>query len=272
MLPTEKTKPKLEGMHEPIMLYGTNKIGKSTFCAQAPNALFLATEPGLDHLESYQHPILLWEDIQNVCKLLKEQTHSFSPIVIDTIDNAYMFCSTYICQKLNIKHPADLPMGKGWGMLNNELYRVLNKLALLGHGLIMVSHSQIQEIKTKNGSVYNQITPMLPPKARKLLCGLANYILYCDMESIENEKGETQTRRVLRTKPTAQYVAGDRSGNLPETLPLDYDIFMAAREEAILKKAKQNGNGFQTEPKTKTEPTAKPGPRSLKPQNMKETV
>lgn len=250
MLPTEKKKPQLESMHEPIMIYGTNKIGKSTFCAQAPNALFLATEPGLDHLEVFSYPILVWEDLQNACKLLKEQKHSFSPIVIDTIDNAYMFCSAYICQKLNIKHPADLPMGKGWGLLNNELYRVLNKLALLGHGLIMVSHSQVQQIKNKNGSDYSQITPMLPPKARKLLCGLSNYILYCDMENNEDEKGETQNRRVIRTKPTAQYVAGDRSGALPETLPLDYDIFMAAREEAILKNAKRNGNEFNTKKET----------------------
>jgi hypothetical protein len=33
---------------------------------------------------------------------------------------------------------------------------------------------------------------------------------------------------VLRTKPAKHYEAGDRTGRLPETLPLDYAAFTAA--------------------------------------------
>ena len=34
--------------------------------------------------------------------------------------------------------------------------------------------------------------------------------------------------RVMRTKPHPTYEAGDRTGRLPEQLPLDYDAFVKA--------------------------------------------
>ncbi len=40
--------------------------------------------------------------------------------------------------------------------------------------------------------------------------------------------GNIVVERVLRTKPHPTYEAGDRTGRLPELLPLDYSAFNAA--------------------------------------------
>ena len=58
--PTAKTPPKCSLSDVSILLYGPSKIGKSTFASQAPDAIFLATEPGLNALEVYQQPIRNW--------------------------------------------------------------------------------------------------------------------------------------------------------------------------------------------------------------------
>jgi hypothetical protein len=40
-------------------------------------------------------------------------------------------------------------------------------------------------------------------------------------------------RRVIRTKPSLYYEAGDRTGRLPETLDLDFSKFYAAFNMAV---------------------------------------
>jgi hypothetical protein len=39
-------------------------------------------------------------------------------------------------------------------------------------------------------------------------------------------------RRVMRTKPSPYFEAGDRTGRLPETIELDFDAFLAAFQAA----------------------------------------
>ena len=53
-------------------------------------------------------------------------------------------------------------------------------------------------------------------------------ILYCDTVPRKDAAGNVTIERVMRTKPNPTYEAGDRTGRLPEMLPLDYDAFVKA--------------------------------------------
>jgi len=196
-------------------------------CAQADSALFLATEPGLNHLEVYQQPISTWDELLVAAKEIAEGKHAFRTIVIDTVDNAYRMCAEYICRKHEVEHESDLEYGKGYALVNAEFHRVLNKLALLPYGLFLVSHSQEKEIETRTGK-YTKVVPTLPDKARKLVLGLVDIILFCDLEPTTSVDGKPAYRRVLRTKPSITYEAGDRTGRLPEVLDLNFAAFAAA--------------------------------------------
>jgi len=55
-------------------------------------------------------------------------------------------------------------------------------------------------------------------------------VLFCDVEPTRTEDGKISYKRVMRCKPSAEYEAGDRTGRLPETLPLDYEAFRKAFE------------------------------------------
>lgn len=212
------------------LIYGPSKIGKSTFASQANKVIFLATEPGLNALSTYQIKIESWNDMLKACALLAKEKHEFETIVIDTIDIAYDLCLEHVCRGLKgkdgrpVTHPSDLGYGKGWQAVNSEFKRVLTRLAMLPFGLILISHSKVQEIETRTGK-FDKIVPTCGNA--KMVLAMADMVLFADMDVVKS-KHNLSHKRVLRTKPTVTYDAGDRTGRLPETIPLDYQSFVEA--------------------------------------------
>lgn len=227
MLPTQKTTPKESLSSYTMLIYGPIKIGKTTWCSQAENALFLATEPGNNALSLYSADITCWDDLLSVCAEIAEGDHKFKTIILDTIDNAYRFCTDYVCKKHKIDHPSDMGYGRGHALIFNEFQRVLNKLAFLPYGLVFVSHSTQREIETKTGK-YTKTLPTLPDKIQKYILGFVDMVLLCDLDVQRGEDGKAIQRRVMRTKPNIYFEAGDRTGRLPEVMDLDYQAFLNA--------------------------------------------
>ena len=183
MLPTQ-TPPRKQDLGDLTLLaYGRSKIGKSSWCAHSEGALFLATEPGLNALDVCQVPIQCWDQLLAACGELAEGEHPFKTIIVDTVENAYRMCADHICAKFKIEHESDLGYGKGWALINNEFHRVLTKMAFMPYGLFLVSHSVEREIETRTGK-YTRIVPTLPDKARKIVLGMVDLILYCDLEAV----------------------------------------------------------------------------------------
>lgn len=227
-LPTERSTIKRDPRDLVILIYGQPKIGKSTFCSHADGALFLATEPGLNNLEVFQVPITTWSEFLETCFAIAEGNHEFRTVVIDTIDNLFKLCRESVLKKHGLVHEQDASYGKGYDLVKFEFQRRLTALSLLPLGLMMVSHSEEKEVKTRTGSAY-KVAPTLPNQARKIVLGMADLVLYAETEEITDDRGKPQGfERVLRTKPTTVYEAGDRTGLLPDTLPLDYHAFAAA--------------------------------------------
>ena len=231
MLPLQKTPPKKQLADFTVLLYGKSKFGKSEWCSHADNALFLATEAGLNSLEAFQLSISKWEDLLVACKELSEGQHQFKTVIIDTVDNAYRMCAEYVCQRSKVEHESDLEYGKGYALVNNEFFRVLTKLSLLPYGLILVSHSQEKEFETRTGKIV-RLVPTLPDKAQKLVLGMVDIVLYCDFEAVAGPDGKQVQKRVFRTKPNIHYEAGDRTKRLPETIDFEYAAFLKCFETA----------------------------------------
>jgi hypothetical protein len=226
-LPTQRTKPTTDLGKQTMLIYGAPKSGKSDFASRLPDALFLECEPGLNHLEVFKIPTYTWDDFLAACKLISQGNHQFKTVVIDTIDNAFKYCSDAICSKNNITYEGDMSHGKGWALVKNEWHRVLTRLASLPYGLILISHAQDKTIETRTGE-YTKTQPSLPDRARNVVLGLVDMILYFDAVPRKDASGNVTIDRVMRTKPHPTYEAGDRTGRLPEVLPLDYDAFVKA--------------------------------------------
>ncbi len=226
-LPTTKSKPTTDLAKQSILLYGVPKLGKSSFASEFPEAMFFECEPGLNHLEVFKVPTYSWEVFLEACKLIAKGDHGFKTLVIDTIDNAFKMCSDYVCAKHGIEYEGDMGHGKGWALVKNEWHRVLTRLASLPYGLIMISHAIDKTIETRTGE-YTKTTPSLPDRARNVVLGLVDIILFGDSVSRKDPAGNIVVERLLRTKPHPTYEAGDRTGRLPDVLPLSYAAFNAA--------------------------------------------
>jgi len=226
-LPTERSKPSTDLSTKTTLVYGPPKIGKSTLASRFPDAVFLECEPGLNELEVYKVPTFTWPDFLAACKLIAAGDHRFKTIVVDTADNAFKFCSEHVCAKHNVEYEGDLAHGKGWAFVKNEWHRVLTRLASLPYGLILISHAVDKRIETRTGE-HTKTQPSLPDRARGVVLGLVDMILYCDTVVQKDGEGHLQTKRIIRTKPHPAYEAGDRTGRLPEVLPLDFEAFAKA--------------------------------------------
>jgi hypothetical protein len=232
-LPTEKSQPKTSLTDLVVLLYGVPKIGKSTFAASAEDALFIETEPGLEHLSVYKVACYNWSDFCQIGKLLAEGDHPFKTVVIDTVDNLYKWCVESVLRRNEIQHLSDLSFSKGWDLASQSFHRKLHQLALLPYGLIMISHAGEKEVDGRRGKI-RKIVPTLDKRGREIVTNLADLVLFAELEEQRDEEtGDILGfRPVVRTKPTTLYEAGDRTGRLPDTLPLDYQVITRAYLEA----------------------------------------
>lgn len=222
-------------LHEnAILLYGPPKIGKTTLASQFPDAVFLSTERGTKHVEVEEYQIKNWIGFVEAVGALERNIDGwgYKTIVVDTADELYDMCESFTCQKLEIENLADAGYGKGWAANTRELKKQVGRLIKLGRGLIFISHSQEKTVRVdtvenpyavamadSKGEV-EMIVPTLPNKARAFFTALADIILYCEIGK--------DMKRVIYTQPARGFEAGDRSGRLPNTVPLDYEALVQA--------------------------------------------
>lgn len=226
-LPTKKTKPSYSMEKLSMLLYGAPKIGKSTFCSRAQAAIFIATEPGLNHLETHQVPVTTWEELLQAFALLENEEHNFKTIVIDTVDKAWDFCESYVCNRHKITHINDLGYGKGYHLLSTEFGRVFTKLFALGHGVILTSHAELKDVDTPLGKQTKWV-PTFARRGQNVVLPMVDIIGFAQNEISMSEQGERIERRVLHTKTSALFEAGDRTNRLPAKLPFAYQVFEKA--------------------------------------------
>ena len=237
-LPTEKRKPTIDLAHMPIMIYGPPKIGKSEFCSQAEDALFIATEAGLENLEVYEKRVQNWEEIVEAYTEIKAGNHKYKTIVLDTIDNAYAFCLEHFCKKHGMDHPSDLGYGKGWALVNGPFKTLLNRFGLLPYGLILVSHGKEREITTRTGPK-TKMGPALSGSIADTVAAFVEMILYFTVEETKDAEGNPTTRRVIRTQASELYEAGSRVKIMPDPIDLNFGAFMTALKNLKQQEAKK---------------------------------
>lgn len=224
-LPTQKQKP-ANSLHKlSMLLYGAPKIGKSTFCSRIDDALFIATEPGLNYLETYNVRVNSWIEFLEVMAALKREKHNFKVIIIDTIDRLCDFCDSYICEQAKAQTIGDVGgYGKGYALFKTEMNRVFQKIYAMDLGVVITSHTVLAEIPTPSGKQI-QYQPSVQKRIQDIIIPLVDIIGFAHSVVSLNKEGDCVETRMLETSETASWVAGDRTGRLPSTMPFSFHVF-----------------------------------------------
>lgn len=175
-LPTAKSVPSTDLSDYTILLYGQEKIGKTTFASQFPDAMFLFFEPGGKDLAVYKKEIESWAHFRLILQKL-ESDKRYKNVVFDTADVAHAMCSAYACEKLGIDDPEEAEFGKGWRKIRSEFASCILRLTKTGKGVIFLSHGTEKTVKIR-GEKIERTVPTMPKQAREILEALVDIWVY----------------------------------------------------------------------------------------------
>ncbi|MGE8033892.1 hypothetical protein B1B04_09390 [Lysinibacillus sp. KCTC 33748] len=222
-----------------VVIYGEPKVGKTTIASQFPKALLLAFEKGYNALAGVMaQNVTKWADFKKVLRQLEnaQVKEKFETIIVDTADLSYASCEKFILQREGVDKIGDIPYGGGYKLVRDEFDTVLRSIPMMGYGLVMISHAQVQTITAEDGAEYSKTVPTLTKQPRGIVLSMADIIGYA--KSIERE-GESKTALFLRG--TQQFEAGSRFKHTPPVIKFEYEALVKAIADAIEKEEVEKG-------------------------------
>lgn len=218
-----------------VVIYGPEGIGKSTFAAEFPNAVFIDTEGSTDNMDVARlDKPTSWTMLNNEIAFIKANPTECGTLVIDTIDWAESMAVADVCAQHNKKGIEDFGWGKGYTYVQEEIGRFLNSLSDLvdmGINVVLTAHAQIKKFEQPDelGS-YDRYELKLGQKTGSKTAPLvkewADMVLFANYKTLvmtaENGKKKAQGgERVMYTNHRPAWDAKNRH-SLPDELPFRY--------------------------------------------------
>ena len=235
-----------------MFLYGTEKIGKTTFLHKlyGERVLFIATEKRHKALAgAYVVYVGSWTEYMNVLSQLANPAirEKFDVVAIDTVENLFDMLEKYVKAIYNVSEMGSVEWGKDWTK-EKELWKDgLKMIEQLGYTPAFIGHSikkiekiplaaakkqgialDEKEIKTdkKTNEKYFEVERQIPdlkPRAMADINKMVDNIIFTEMAV--DETGQEQ--RVMHLRESLYWKAGCTFTGVRETLPLDAEEFKA---------------------------------------------
>lgn len=199
-----------------MVIYGMQKVGKTSFLSGDVDSVTIAAEPGSDFLAARPVECKKYDDFIDVLEEVKRNHKDFSGVIIDTVDCLYDLCVDHVCRQLGISDPGDSGYGKGWRDLRKTWEGWLN-YAISFTRFRFISHMEQRDIDKVNEhglteKVTQQVQRFHGTKARWLDASV-NIVGY--MTSTKEGK------RIITFSQDAYTAAGDRTGILERLGPIE---------------------------------------------------
>jgi len=249
-LPTKRTDPLVRFEDYTKIIYGPPGIGKSTWCSQIENALFLGTDPGLKALSVYLEIIDDWDKAQAKYREIKVGGHFYTTVVIDDLGGLQRLALKKAAKDAGKPHPIDVKFREAYTKANDMVLDLVRAFAQLeGIGLVVTAHDRIEEMQGSTGPYDRKTIGVIDDKKRMAeinLIGFADMVLCCELKRIPKEGGDQgfDFKRVIRTAPSPYLVAKDRTGFVPDEIDLKeeggYQFVKDAFEENLTAKSRES--------------------------------
>lgn len=217
-----------------VVIFGVEGIGKSTFAAQFPGAVFIDTEGSTRHMDVARFdPPTSWPMLISQVQYVIDHPSVCQTLVIDTADWAEQLMVTYICGKNKWDGLESPGYGKGyqyaaeeWGsQLLNRLSEVVDR----GVNVVLTAHAWLRKVDLPEENVsYDHWEMKTSKKVAPMIREWADLVLFLHYDITVYKTNEKDKKgkaaggvRVMETTHTPYWDAKNRFG-LPDKLPLDF--------------------------------------------------
>ncbi len=225
-----------------VLLYGPEKVGKSTFAMGADSPIWLGREHGTEHLDIPRLPQPeTWREVFDRLGDVERRVYGdeFKTLVVDPLGWFEPLIHLDVTGDVNVPLVAwNGGFGKGvaaaadrWRMLINAIERVWKT----GLNVILIGHSTDKRFDDPEGPGYARYELALENKAAAgFLKQWVDHILFAKREAFGKVDPQTKrakaygsAARMLYTEWSPAYDAGNRA-SLPPEMPLDWHTFAEA--------------------------------------------
>jgi hypothetical protein len=226
-----------------ILIYGPQKIGKSSFGALADRPVFIQTEDGLDAINVDAFPLSRsFKEVMGNLQQLATEPHDFKTVVIDSLDWMEPLVHAHLVQERpfndkgkKVESIEDYGYGKGYVLALDVFREYLDILNYLrdekGMTVIQIAHAQIKKFENPETDIYDRFEIKLNKSAAALVMEHSDIILFANYfvgvkkeEKAMNKEGRKRAvgtgERILYTEERPAFMAGNRY-SLPAEIPFD---------------------------------------------------
>jgi len=221
-----------------ILIYGPQKIGKSSFGSLADSPVFVQAEDGLDNIDANAFPLAkTFQEIMTNLTELATQPHDFKTVVIDSLDWMEPMIWQQVCQEHNVKTIEEVLKGYGKGYVQalNVWREYIDAINYLREEkrmtVVQIAHAHIKRFENPETDAYDRYEIKLHKSASSLVMEHSDIILFANyfvgikkedkaMSKEGRKRAVGSGERVLYTEERPSFMAGNRYG-LPAEIPFD---------------------------------------------------
>jgi hypothetical protein len=230
-----------------VLLYGPEKIGKSTTAASAPKPVFIQTEDGLGQIDTTKFPrAKTLEEVFAQLDKVRTGNHDFYTLAIDSLDWLENLIFAWVKKESGVKSIELAAGGYGKGYIRaGEVMQsiLLDRLDAIrterNMAIILVAHARIEKVNNPPLPTYDRYVPDLHKHVLPFVnewvdaIGFAHKKIRVEADKAKEDRfiahalGADGGERVLRFYETPSALAGNRYG-ITQDLPLNWTAFQNA--------------------------------------------
>lgn len=192
-----------------VVIYGTEGIGKTTFCSMFPKPLFIDTEGGTDEYDLDRVPVSDWREL--IDTVMECRTCGYGTIVLDSADWAETMCADYVCQQHRWSSISQPEYGRGYVELSKEFTGLIDALQAVresGRNVVVTAHSQIVHFDQPDEmGGYDRYEMKLDKRDKPKLQEWADTVIFANFKT--NVETDGKGKSVARGNRRVMYLTHD---------------------------------------------------------------